>query len=267
MLTKDRSASTLLTAKRGCNLPGAWRGPSRRQFLPLPRHTFRTPYNGCESPVEILNGKEELGAEKVKTRLSRWGVGPRIALAAGGYMVLAGVASYLWPDVCLLRFIPYWVLGVVGGGLVTIGIPMWLAGVSAAMSAYNKDSLVTSGVFGLVRHPIYSAWIVFNLPGIGLLCRSWPLLGAALVAYAVFKLTIRREDEYLERRFGQAYLDYRSRVSELLPLPLNRWCRIPLLRLAVTLGASVRRWAPGPPRRRSSPTISARQPCSPRSGG
>jgi protein-S-isoprenylcysteine O-methyltransferase Ste14 len=152
-------------------------------------------------------------------RLSRWGIGPRIIVAAGGYMVLAGIASYLWPEVCLLHPIPYWVLRAVGGILLIAGIPIWLAGVYAAMTAYNQDSLVTSGVFGMVRHPIYSAWIVFNLPGIALLCRSWPLLGAPLVAYVVFKLTICREDEYLERRFGQAYRDYRSRVSELLPLP------------------------------------------------
>jgi protein-S-isoprenylcysteine O-methyltransferase Ste14 len=82
--------------------------------------------------------------------------------------------------------------------------------------------LVTSGVFGIVRHPIYAAWIVFNLPGIALLCRSWPMLGAAVVAYAVFKLSIKREDDYLEQRFGQAYRDYRSRVNEIVPFPRQR---------------------------------------------
>jgi protein-S-isoprenylcysteine O-methyltransferase Ste14 len=155
----------------------------------------------------------------MEARLSRWGIGPRIALAAGGYAVLAAVATYAWPDLCLVRSIPSWTLLVLGGSLLAIGIPLWLAGVRAAMSAYNRDSLVTSGVFGVVRHPIYSAWIVFNLPAIALLCRSWPLLGAALVAYTVFKLTIKREDEYLARRFGKAYSDYRSRVNEIIPFP------------------------------------------------
>jgi len=59
----------------------------------------------------------------MENRLSRWGIGPRIIVGAGGYMVLAGIATYLWPDICLLRFIPYWVLRVVGGILLTIGIP------------------------------------------------------------------------------------------------------------------------------------------------
>jgi len=82
--------------------------------------------------------------------------------------------------------------------------------------------LVTSEVFGLFRHPVYSAWIVFNIPAIALLFRSWPLLLAPVVAYAVFKLSIRTEDEYLENRFGQEFLDYRARVNELIPVPRFR---------------------------------------------
>jgi protein-S-isoprenylcysteine O-methyltransferase Ste14 len=155
----------------------------------------------------------------MEARLSRWGVGPKIALGAGGYAVLALVASCLWPEVCSLRFIPSWILYSLGGILCVLGIPLWLAGIHAAMSAYNRDELMTSGVFGLVRHPIYAAWIVFLLPGIALLCQSWLLFGASLTGYAVFKLSIQREDDYLAQRFGQAYLDYRSRVNELFPWP------------------------------------------------
>ena len=66
---------------------------------------------------------------------------------------------------------------------------------------------------------IYSAWTVFILPGIALLSRSWPVLLTPLVAYTVFKLSIRREDEYLQQRFGDAYPEYRARVNELIPVP------------------------------------------------
>ena len=111
------------------------------------------------------------------SRLSRWGVGPKVALGAVVYAIPAAAATYLWPEVCIVRFVPYTALIVVGALLVVIGIPLWVAGVAAAMTAYNKDSLMTSGVFGMVRHPVYSAWIVFLIPGITLLCRSWPLLG------------------------------------------------------------------------------------------
>jgi protein-S-isoprenylcysteine O-methyltransferase Ste14 len=96
----------------------------------------------------------------------------------------------------------------------------------SVMGAYNHDRLATGGLLGLVRNPIYSAWIVFILPGLALLSRSWPMLLMPLVAYAVFKARIHREDEYLTEQFGQAYLEYRDRVNELIPIPrgqkLNR---------------------------------------------
>ena len=155
----------------------------------------------------------------MEKRLSRWGIGPWIFLSTIAYALVAGAATHAWPDVCLLRWPPYAVFATVGCILLALGVPMWLTSAVSAMRAYSRDQLRSSGVFGLVRHPIYSSAIVFNLPGIALLTRSWPLFLMPLVAYGVFKLLIHREDEYLERRFGQAYLDYRARVNEVIPLP------------------------------------------------
>ncbi len=155
----------------------------------------------------------------MEKRLSRFGIGPRMLSSAVAYGLVAGAATYAWPDVCLLRWPPYAVFATVGWILLAMGVAMWLTAVISAMRAYNRDELVTSGIFAVVRHPVYSSAIVLTLPGIALLTRSWPLFLTPLVAYAVFKLLIHREDEYLERRFGQAYLDYRARVNEVVPLP------------------------------------------------
>ena len=88
--------------------------------------------------------------------------------------------------------------------------------------AYGEDDLATTGIFGLVRHPIYSAWIVFLIPGLAVLSRSWLLLPTPLAAYLVFKLRIWKEDAYLEDRFGQQYLDYRRHVNEIVPWPRSK---------------------------------------------
>jgi protein-S-isoprenylcysteine O-methyltransferase Ste14 len=96
---------------------------------------------------------------------------------------------------------------------------LWMVGGVTVMRAYNRDELVTSGAFALVRHPIYAAWITLVFPGLALLIRSWPMLLTPLIAYAIFRRLIHREDEYLEQRFGQAYLDYRGRVNEVIPIP------------------------------------------------
>lgn len=70
-------------------------------------------------------------------RLSRWGVGPRVLLTAGGYACLAGIASYFWPDICLIRVVPYPAFLVVGTVLLVIGVPMLAVAGRAAMRAYN----------------------------------------------------------------------------------------------------------------------------------
>jgi protein-S-isoprenylcysteine O-methyltransferase Ste14 len=90
------------------------------------------------------------------------------------------------------------------------------------MRAYDHDRLVTSGPYSLVRHPLYSGWIVMIFPGIALLAGSWPLLLTPLVGYTMFKLLIHREDEYLKQRYGRSYLDYRALVNELIPIPRLR---------------------------------------------
>lgn len=155
----------------------------------------------------------------MKNRLSRWGVGPQIAVVALTYAAAAGAATSRWPRFCRIRLVSFVVPAVIAVILLMAGVPMLVVAARSVMGAYAHDQLVTSGLSALVRHPIYSAWIVFILPGIALLSRSWPVLLTPLVAYTVFKLSIRREDEYLQQRFGDAYLEYRARVNELIPVP------------------------------------------------
>jgi protein-S-isoprenylcysteine O-methyltransferase Ste14 len=69
---------------------------------------------------------------------------------------------------------------------------------------------------------MFSAWIVFIIPGLVLLSRSWPLFLTPLVAYLMFKLLIRRESDCLEKRFGDAYRRYRAELPELFPLSRGR---------------------------------------------
>jgi protein-S-isoprenylcysteine O-methyltransferase Ste14 len=87
---------------------------------------------------------------------------------------------------------------------------------------YNRDRLATGGVYGIVRNPIYCAWVVFLIPGLVLLSPSWPVLLTPLVAYLAFKARIAREEAYLEERFVDDYRTYRSRVPELFPFPRPR---------------------------------------------
>jgi protein-S-isoprenylcysteine O-methyltransferase Ste14 len=73
-------------------------------------------------------------------------------------------------------------------------------------------SLVTSGPFRFTRNPLYVAMTLLFL-GLTLLLNSW--WGIALIIPVIVLLhfgVVRREERYLERKFGEEYRKYRLRV-------------------------------------------------------
>ena len=155
----------------------------------------------------------------MEKRLSRFGVGPKIVASVVACAALAAALSYRFAGACVVPAFHQTAAVTLAVILILIGLPIWLIGAITVMRAYNRDQLLTSGVFALVRHPMYAAWIVLILPGIALLTASWPFLLIPLVGYAVFKALIHTEDEYLQSRFGQSYSDYRASVNEIIPIP------------------------------------------------
>ena len=81
--------------------------------------------------------------------------------------------------------------------------------------------LISTGVYALARHPIYTAMFGM-LIGTGLAISSWwALLAGAAVFLAGTELRIRAEERLLTAEFGDAYRDYARNVPALIP----RWRR------------------------------------------
>jgi len=77
-------------------------------------------------------------------------------------------------------------------------------------------ALVTSGPFRFSRNPIYVAFILL-FSGIALnYGNGWGLLLVPPFALALHFRTILREEVYLEREFGTAYVAYREAVRRWL---------------------------------------------------
>jgi len=73
-------------------------------------------------------------------------------------------------------------------------------------------AFVARGPFRFGRNPIYSGFLLF-LSGMALIWGTlWGWLAVGAVFLALEFLVVRREEAYLERRFGQDYLDYKARV-------------------------------------------------------
>jgi protein-S-isoprenylcysteine O-methyltransferase Ste14 len=100
-----------------------------------------------------------------------------------------------------LRIWPVFVLGRRFSGLVAI---------------QPGHTLVTSGIYGVIRHPSYLGLLVGSL-GWALAFRS--ALGVLLTALLIPPLVARigAEERLLRMQFGDEYDAYRSRTSRLIP--------------------------------------------------
>lgn len=152
--------------------------------------------------------------------MTKWGVGPRFTFYAVTYCILMyGLTLYLDP---LLKItgtpdISYEYLVLTGVVLIGLGIPFYISSITAVIRAFEDNRLLTDGAYGMCRHPVYAAWIVFFVPAIALFMNSWALLSAPFIMHLVARALVETEDVYLEETFGQEYLAYKQQIPAFLP--------------------------------------------------
>jgi len=118
---------------------------------------------------------------------------------------------------------PYLAIGsLVGGVMMLAGVVLAGAaviGLGSNLTAlpYPKDgaTMVQSGPYGIVRHPIYSGLIIAAL-GWALWSHAWLTILYALVLFVFFDIKSRREERWLAEKFD-GYEGYRRRVKKLIP--------------------------------------------------
>lgn len=112
---------------------------------------------------------------------------------------------------------------IAGGAMILAGLALAVAGIrnfarAATPVPTNEPTrlLVTTGIHGLTRNPIYVGMFLIYL-GIGAAAGSpWILIFTLPLAITIRHGVVAREEAYLERRFGDAYRDYKARVRRWL---------------------------------------------------
>jgi protein-S-isoprenylcysteine O-methyltransferase Ste14 len=130
-------------------------------------------------------------------------------IAAGCVLQLA------WPA----AFLPRGIAVPVGSALVVAAIALFLHSVATFRAAGTPvpgnrptTAVVSSGPYGFSRNPIYVAFSVLQLGVAAWMNSAW-LIATLLVAIALMTaIVIPREEDYLERKFGAEYLQYKARV-------------------------------------------------------
>jgi protein-S-isoprenylcysteine O-methyltransferase Ste14 len=112
-----------------------------------------------------------------------------------------------------------WARWVVASSLILIGSALAAAGIrnfsragTPVRTIEPTSALVTTGIHGRTRNPIYLGMFLVYV-GIGVAVRSPSILILTLPLAIVIRYgVVAREEAYLERRFGDAYPDYKARV-------------------------------------------------------
>ena len=88
---------------------------------------------------------------------------------------------------------------------------------SSTVEPSSKQMLVTDGVYKRVRHPMYSAHVLWGIAQILLLPNliAGPL--ALLLNFAVIYLRVPREEQALLEEFGDEYRQYMKTTGRILP--------------------------------------------------
>ena len=122
-----------------------------------------------------------------------------------------------------LPFLPGTLAVPLGVPLVAVAIALFSYSVAQFRAAGTPvparkptTVIVRTGPYRFSRNPIYLAFSVFQL-GIAIWVNSVWLLATLVGAVALIHyVVIRREEQYLERKFGAQYLDYKASVRRWL---------------------------------------------------
>ena len=118
-----------------------------------------------------------------------------VMLAAGSLLYFPGLMLLIWARLTL-------------GGMYNVSSGF-------GVQLYEDQSLITTGPFALVRHPMYLGWFMAALGGI-LIYRTWTpvfLLGN----FPGLAWRARLEDKALAEEFGEEWEAYRRRVPGWIP--------------------------------------------------
>lgn len=166
--------------------------------------------------ARLVQGQVEYKEGKLNTALR----------AIIGAIFFLGVLSYIvrpqllaWAELPLPQWLQW--LGVVLGG-ISLPLLAWTqfalgSNFSPTLLVRQEHTLVTSGPYRYVRHPMYTA-LFLSLSAILLLTRNWLVGGIPLVGLCVILLMrLPREERAMVEKFGGAYREYMKRTGRFLP--------------------------------------------------
>ena len=147
-----------------------------------------------------------------------------------GLLVLAWVGFFIplmWIASPVFSFAEYPLrTGPLVAGVTCFVIGLWLfyrshadlgTNWSVTLEVREQHRLITQGVYRRIRHPMYSALILYSV-GHALVIPNWVAGPSNVIAFAIlFGLRVRPEEAMMVGEFGDEYAAYAARTKRLVP--------------------------------------------------
>jgi len=150
------------------------------------------------------------------------GVAVRPPLLFLSGLIVGAIAGWLLPlDAgAALAGPPRWIagaaVGLLGVALMAWALRLFSASGTPVQTSRATNTVVTTGPYRFSRNPIYIG-LSLIYAGIALGLALWWALVLLPVLWIILHFgVVRREEAYLEARFGEAYKSYRSRTRRYL---------------------------------------------------
>lgn len=156
---------------------------------------------------------------KNKEHLPVYGVGPlivipQIVLTAVGIM-MSVYGLFESGEINILK-IPFLIIGII---LIVSGVYMWYSANYKAkvFDGIMENKLVTSGIYSVVRNPLYSAFLL-TCTGAVFIAGNLFLFVIPVVCWLYMSVLLKyTEEKWLTDLYGQEYLDYCKNVNRCIP--------------------------------------------------
>jgi protein-S-isoprenylcysteine O-methyltransferase Ste14 len=168
---------------------------------------------------KVLRDKRRVEIKEDRLSLIVGSVAALTSIVFGAeYIFFAGAFSFAYA----LSY-PDWIRWLGGlllvGGVALLGIAHHHLGKSfhSLMVSKEEHTLVESGPYRWIRHPIYTAYLMAYVGG-GLLASNWVLTIVPVTMYAILVgRRMGKEEKMMEELFGHKYVAYEKRAGRLVP--------------------------------------------------
>lgn len=136
----------------------------------------------------------------------------------GGFLVVLGL-RWLWPMPIVRNGIPLWcalALSIVGVAIILLAVRALIAAGTNVDPVLPTTAIVTTGPYRVSRNPVYVGLTLLYLGLTSALNTWWAVIVLVPVLAIMHRGVVRREERYLEQKFGEPYRQYCAKVRRYL---------------------------------------------------